>query len=147
MICRASSSTRTCDLTSIGIFLAAPCDVPSIILWPGPNTRDVLRGDRRHTLLLPRGRVVQVDPIKPKLKAPATKRLKLECDKQLSSFAFKFNLHCYPVADSRFGAAACVPSNRPGTAGSNRGVVCSLHSVLGLVSKLWRSTNQERPKC
>jgi hypothetical protein len=35
---------------------------------------------------------VQVDPIKPTLKAPATKRLKLKYDKPLSSFAFNFNL-------------------------------------------------------
>jgi hypothetical protein len=35
---------------------------------------------------------VQVDPIKPALKAPGTKRLKLKCDEQLSNFAFKFNL-------------------------------------------------------
>ena len=38
---------------------------------------------------------MQVDPIKPKLKAPGTKRLKLKYDKLLSSSAFKFNLHRY----------------------------------------------------
>jgi hypothetical protein len=38
---------------------------------------------------------VQVDPIKPKLKAPGTKRLKLTYDQLLSSFAFKFNLRRY----------------------------------------------------
>ena len=38
---------------------------------------------------------MQVDPIKPTLKAPGTKRLKLECDKPLSNFAFKFNLRRY----------------------------------------------------
>jgi len=31
------------------------------------------------------------------LKAPATKRLKLKCDKPLSSFASKFNLRRYNV--------------------------------------------------
>jgi hypothetical protein len=31
----------------------------------------------------PNGRAVQVDPIKPKLKAPGTKRLKLKCDNLL----------------------------------------------------------------
>jgi len=41
------------------------------------------------------GRAVQVDPIKPTLKAPGIKLLKLNCDKQLSSFAFKFNLRRY----------------------------------------------------
>jgi len=46
---------------------------------------------------------VQVDPIKPKLKPPGCKRLKLKYDKQPSNIAFKFNMHHYtqgPV-DSR----------------------------------------------
>jgi hypothetical protein len=38
---------------------------------------------------------VQVDSIKPVLKAPITKRLKLKIDGPLSSFAFKFNLRRY----------------------------------------------------
>ena len=38
---------------------------------------------------------MQVDPIEPTSKAPGTKRLKLEYDKLLSSFAFKFNLRRY----------------------------------------------------
>jgi len=38
------------------------------------------------------GRAVQLDPIKPKLKAPETQRLKLKVHELLSSFAFKFNL-------------------------------------------------------
>jgi len=38
---------------------------------------------------------VQVDPIKPTLKAPGTKRLKLKHDEPLSNFAFKFNLRRY----------------------------------------------------
>ena len=38
---------------------------------------------------------MQVDPIKPTLKAPETMRLKLEYGKLLSSFAFNFNLHRY----------------------------------------------------
>ena len=42
-----------------------------------------------------RGRAVQVDPIKPTLKAPGTKRLKLKCDEPLSNFAFNFNLRRY----------------------------------------------------
>jgi adenine C2-methylase RlmN of 23S rRNA A2503 and tRNA A37 len=37
---------------------------------------------------------VQVDPIQPTLKAPATKRLQLKCDEPLSNLAFNFNL-CY----------------------------------------------------
>jgi hypothetical protein len=38
---------------------------------------------------------VQVDPIKPKLKAPGTKRLKLRSDEMLSTFGFKFKLRRY----------------------------------------------------
>jgi len=41
---------------------------------------------------------VQVAPIKPKFKAPGTKRLKLECDGPLSNFAFELNLRCYIMA-------------------------------------------------
>ena len=41
------------------------------------------------------GRAVQVDPIKPKLKAPGTKRLKLNCGMLLSTCGFKFSLRCY----------------------------------------------------
>jgi len=41
------------------------------------------------------GRPVQVDPIDPVLKAPATKRLKLKVDELLSSSAFEFNLRRY----------------------------------------------------
>jgi len=40
---------------------------------------------------------VQVDPIIPTLKAHGIKRLKLKCDKLLSSFAFHFNLRRYTV--------------------------------------------------
>jgi len=41
---------------------------------------------------------VQVDPIKPMLKGPGAKRLKLESDELLSSFAFKSNLRHYMMA-------------------------------------------------
>jgi len=47
-----------------------------------------------------RGREVQVDPIKPTLKPPGSKRLKLEDEKALSNFAFKFNLRRYTVFQS-----------------------------------------------
>jgi hypothetical protein len=43
----------------------------------------------------PDGRAVQVDPIKPTLKAPGTKRLKLKYDEPLLSFGFKFKLRRY----------------------------------------------------
>jgi hypothetical protein len=42
-----------------------------------------------------RGRVVHVDPMKPKLKPPGTKRLKLASDGLLSNFGFEFNLRHY----------------------------------------------------
>jgi CRP-like cAMP-binding protein len=38
---------------------------------------------------------MQVDPIKPKLKPPGTKRLKLKYDMLLSNYAFKFNSRRY----------------------------------------------------
>ena len=38
---------------------------------------------------------MQADPIKPSLKLPGTKRLKLKCDAPLSKFAFNFNLRHY----------------------------------------------------
>ena len=41
---------------------------------------------------------MQVEPVKPKLKAPGTKRLKLYYDKLPSSFAFNFNLRRYTSA-------------------------------------------------
>jgi hypothetical protein len=44
-----------------------------------------------------RGTAVQVDPIKPKLKPPGTKLLKLKCDILLSTSAFKSNLRRYIV--------------------------------------------------
>jgi hypothetical protein len=37
------------------------------------------------------GGAVQVEPIKPKLKPHGTKRLKLKCDKLLSTSAFRFS--------------------------------------------------------
>ena len=40
---------------------------------------------------------MQVDPIKPILKAPETKRLKLKSDGPPSKFAFKINLRRYSV--------------------------------------------------
>ena len=46
-------------------------------------------------LLRPKGRAVQVDPIKPTLKAPGNKRWKLNCDLLLSTSAFDFNLRRY----------------------------------------------------
>jgi dynein heavy chain len=44
---------------------------------------------------------VQVDPIKPMLKPPGTKRLKAVCDIMLSTSAFKFNLRRYSKAGEK----------------------------------------------
>jgi hypothetical protein len=56
------------------------------------------------------GRVVQVDPIKPKLNLPGTKRFKLTCDILLSTSVYKFNLRRYIMVqvntsgeESKFG--------------------------------------------
>jgi len=47
------------------------------------------------------GEAVHVEPINPVLKAPGTKRLKLEHDELLSSVAFSFNLRCYRMEKMR----------------------------------------------
>jgi bis(5'-adenosyl)-triphosphatase len=55
-----------------------------------------------HIHILPRrpGRAAQVDPMKPKLKPPGTKRLKVKCDVLLSTFAFKFSLRRFTLGTS-----------------------------------------------
>jgi hypothetical protein len=52
-----------------------------------------------------RGRAVQVDPVKPTLKAPGTEHLKLKHDKRLSIFAFKFNLRRYNAGGALGGVS------------------------------------------
>ena len=47
------------------------------------------------------GRARQVDPIERTLKAPGPEYLKLEYDKLLSTFAFKFNLRRFTKARTR----------------------------------------------
>ena len=60
------------------------------------------------------GRAVQVDPIKPTLKAPVLKLLKLDCDDLRLNFAFKFNLRRYSSAPA--SSAPTRPSSpRSGT--------------------------------
>jgi len=56
---------------------------------------------------------VQVDPIKPKLKAPGTKLLKLEHDNLLSSFAFELNLRRYDM-DLQSNSAALAEEQAEG---------------------------------
>ena len=55
---------------------------------------------------------MQADPIKPTLKAPGTKRLKLQHDELLSNFAFKINLRRYNVADIAADAVSVAPAGR-----------------------------------
>jgi hypothetical protein len=40
---------------------------------------------------------VQIDPIKPTLKTPGTKHLKLNCDVLLSAFGFQCNMRRYTM--------------------------------------------------
>ena len=47
------------------------------------------------------GRAVEVDPIKPKLKPPVTKRLKVNCVVLLPTSAFKFDLRRYSTGRCR----------------------------------------------
>ena len=64
------------------------------------NLRRYTAGGRRRRAVLPphiRGGAVQVHPIKPTLKPPGTNHLKLNYDKLLSNFAFKFNSRHYIV--------------------------------------------------
>jgi len=57
---------------------------------------------------------VQVDPIKPTLKPPAKKPLKLKRDELLSIFAFNFKLRRYMKGlDSKLGASRFVKTALP----------------------------------
>ena len=59
---------------------------------PSTNGWDVATTLWAYDQLRAKGRAVQVDPMKPKLKAPGSKRSKLIHDGPLLNFAFKFNL-------------------------------------------------------
>jgi len=56
------------------------------------------------------GRAVQVEPMKPVLKAPVVKRLQPKYDEPLSNFAFNVNLRRYTMAQ-QFLAASGSSSN------------------------------------
>jgi len=60
-----------------------------------------------------RGRAVQVDPIKPTLKAPGSKLLKPEHDKLLSNFVFNFNLRRYTGVGKLGGGAGASQVSAP----------------------------------
>ena len=60
-----------------------------------------------------RGRAVQVDPMKPTLKAPGSERLKLICHDLLSNFAFKIYSRCYSVAKKAGAPTLPLPVTTP----------------------------------
>ena len=59
------------------------------------------------------GKAVQVDPIKPTLKAPGTERLKLEHDEMPSNFALSLSLRRYSWTRAASRATASSPSSAP----------------------------------
>ena len=80
------------------------------------------------------GRAVQVDPLKPKLKPPTNKLLKLRCVVPLSNFAFKFNLRRYTKATT---ATTTIGDDGRGSHSStfrlNLSPFCGIGVHLGLV--------------
>jgi len=64
---------------------------------------------------------VQVDPIKPALQPPGTKRLKLEHDEMLSKFTFKSNLRSFNQAELWLGASPDGLIAAPATTGAEAG--------------------------
>ena len=72
-----------------------------------------------------RGKEVQVDPIKPTLKAPGSERLKLKCDDLLLNFAFKFNLRRYSAGSTCAAAATRPTSSATKTRGRRRCRACA----------------------
>jgi hypothetical protein len=89
---------------------------------------------------------VQVDPVKSKMKPPGTKRLKLNCDILLSTFAFQVSLRRYTTAAAAahggHGARA-VSTGQPG-AGPYLPNSVAMHSVAvqagAYTRPLFRST-------
>jgi hypothetical protein len=63
------------------------------------------------------GGAVQVEPIKPTLKAPGTKLFKLQYDRPLSNFASKFKLRRYTTASPSPSRSTRSSSPRYGGAG------------------------------
>jgi len=65
---------------------------------------------------------VQVETMKPKLKPPGTKRLKLKCDVLLSTLAFKINLRRYMedrrIRDADEGVTREAAERNAGTLGA-----------------------------
>ena len=73
----------------LGVSHAGLADVRRVVVLKDPGER------RLGALFGDPGRAVQADPIKPTLKAPGAKRLKLKYDEPLSNVAFTFNMRRY----------------------------------------------------
>ena len=83
---KLSWKVKECKPLALGVLAELP---PGEIFHAGAGA--VLR-DAHQVQDRAQGRAVQVDPMTPKLKAPGTKRLKLEYDGLLSKPGFKFKL-------------------------------------------------------
>ena len=68
---------------------------------------------------------MQVAPIKPTLKAPGTKRLKLKYDEALKNLAFNFNLRRY-IKGTWLAPAAAAPPDGTGRDGGGAGAALAL---------------------
>jgi len=77
---------------------------------------------------------VQVDPIKPTLKAPGTKRLKLKVDDKLTKFAFNLNLRHYTEAASSAGRSVRAGSG-VGAEEAEAAVVAAREALTPFMSK------------
>jgi hypothetical protein len=81
---------------------------------------------------------VQVDPIKPTLKAPGTKRLKLEYDELLSMFGFKFDLRRYTKESGerrRLAITSAGSSGAPAPDAALRPLIRSSGAVAGAYTR------------
>jgi hypothetical protein len=74
---------------------------------------------------------VQVDPIKPQLKARMVSRLKLKWGELLSKFAFKFNLRRCTMARTQHATAATALANLSRTAVASSSVGAESGAVPG----------------
>ena len=80
-----------------------PCDSSNVVralllTIPAHYVSDLYRSGGFGVAAAAGGKAVQVEPMKPVLKAPGTKRLNPKYDKLLSNVAFKFNLRRYTAA-------------------------------------------------
>jgi len=109
---RFLSWVPTCDVANISHLPLHTGELQALALAGRPR---VVRG-----AVLP-GKAVQVDPVQPTLKAPGTRRLKVQYDELLSSFPSIFYSRRYNLADFSLGAEkwqdGAVTCNNPGMLG------------------------------